>query len=65
MDVQGLREVLVDGARLEHRALWDDDEGAALRRRFKDPKWTIDRGAGYYMEEREKKKLPSLVQTGR
>ncbi len=30
-----------------------------------DPRWTLDRGAGYYATERVKKKLPCLVQTGK
>lgn len=61
-----LRQVLLDGARQHQEAVDDDDEEVrAVRRRFKDKKWRLDRGAGYYQEEREKKKMPSLVQTGR
>ncbi len=42
-----------------------DEETKYVRKRFKDPKWTLDRGAGYYQQERLKRKLPSLLTTGR
>ncbi|KAJ9515642.1 hypothetical protein QJQ45_021749 [Haematococcus lacustris] len=35
------------------------------RRTVHNPRWTIDRGAGYYANERVKRRLPSLIQTGR
>lgn len=63
--MNNLRTVLLDGARQQQEAAGDEEEVRAVRRRFKDKKWRLDRGAGYYQEEREKKKMPSLVQTGR
>ncbi len=42
-----------------------DEERAMLQRRIQDPKWRLDRGAGYYAQQRERLKLASMVQTGR
>ncbi len=36
-----------------------------ISRRMRGDKWTLDRGAGYYAAERERKKLSYLVQTGK
>lgn len=42
----------------------DDTERALLERRLALETYTIDRGTGYYAEERLKRKRPALVQSG-
>ncbi|EFJ52245.1 hypothetical protein VOLCADRAFT_116283 [Volvox carteri f. nagariensis] len=43
----------------------DNEEREVIRRRMRTGKWTLDRGAGYYATERQKRKLSCLVQTGK
>ncbi|PNH11441.1 Inward rectifier potassium channel 2 [Tetrabaena socialis] len=64
--MQGLQEWLLSNSRrqdLEEQE--QDEETAAIRRRMRTEKWTLDRGGGYYATERVKKKFPCLVQTGK
>eukprot|EP00201_Polytomella_parva_P019515 CAMPEP_0175043954 /NCGR_PEP_ID=MMETSP0052_2-20121109/3508_1 /TAXON_ID=51329 ORGANISM="Polytomella parva, Strain SAG 63-3" /NCGR_SAMPLE_ID=MMETSP0052_2 /ASSEMBLY_ACC=CAM_ASM_000194 /LENGTH=443 /DNA_ID=CAMNT_0016307139 /DNA_START=88 /DNA_END=1416 /DNA_ORIENTATION=+ len=43
----------------------DEEEVKLFKLRWKDPKWSLDRGSGYYEKEREKKLKPSLVESGK
>lgn len=42
-----------------------EEERALLLRRVQDPEWRLDRGAGYFAQERERNKRACLVQVGR
>ncbi|KAG1668897.1 hypothetical protein FOA52_016066 [Chlamydomonas sp. UWO 241] len=44
---------------------WDQEERDLIERRQAQPGWRVDRGAGFYQEERRRHKRPSLVETGR
>ncbi len=41
------------------------EETEAIRKRQQQRTWTLDRGAGYYQQERIKSRRPYLVETGR
>jgi hypothetical protein len=41
------------------------EEAAAISRRLRNPMWTLDRGSGFYHEERQKNGRAYLVETGR
>ncbi|GAX73024.1 hypothetical protein CEUSTIGMA_g476.t1 [Chlamydomonas eustigma] len=43
----------------------DKEERAWLLRRQEQRDWRVDHGAGYYQEDRQKKKISYLVETGR
>jgi hypothetical protein len=43
----------------------DDEERVWLLRRQEQPGWRVDHGAGVYQEDRDKKKVSYLVETGR
>lgn len=43
----------------------DPDEESFIRARMNAPTWTLDRGLGYYGEERKKKNVPALLEKGR
>ena len=64
MSMRALRERLL-GEPPSGTTSTEGIERQFLRRRIKDPRWTIDRGAGYFAQERAKRKLSYLVETGR
>lgn len=41
------------------------EEQQVLQRRIRQPLWSLDRGTGYYQQERVKHKKASLLETGR
>lgn len=43
----------------------DAEEQQVLQRRIRQPLWSLDRGTGYYQQERVKHKKASLLETGR
>lgn len=43
----------------------DAEEQQVLQRKIRQPLWTLDRGTGYYQQERVKHKKASLLETGR
>ncbi|GIL92308.1 hypothetical protein Vretimale_19557 [Volvox reticuliferus] len=70
--MQGLSEWLLADAAGNNYAVprhqdqtLDIVEREVIRRRMRMDKWTLDRGTGYFATERQKKKLPCLVQTGK
>jgi DNA polymerase III psi subunit len=43
----------------------DKEERAWLLKRQEQRDWRVDHGAGYYQEDRQKKKISYLVETGK